>query len=253
MRRYSFSKLSTFLRCPRLFRLRYLDRAEAEHLSLALPLGSGIHDCLQWEVAERSRGNEPTVDEIAAVLRELVEARVGIADCPVEGDVKEAVATGRRMIEAYVSWGRLQGVTAIEGEHHAAIDEEFELEGRVDFVRDAGDVEIVELKTAARSWTQAQADLSLQAASYGLLTGLWQVRFVVLTKTKAPKVQELVTHVGAERLALLRDTIREVDAAVQAGSFPRNISPMTCGGCEFRNRCLGTSVPSRRQAAVSVG
>lgn len=253
MRRVSFSKISTFLRCPRLFRLRYLEREEPEHLSLALPLGSGIHDALQWEVAERARGNEPSADEIASVLRELVEARVGIADCPVVGGVDEAIATGRRMIEAYVAWGRLQDVTVIEGEHRAALDESMELEGRVDFVRDAEEVEIVELKTAARAWSQSQADLSLQAAAYGLLTGLRQVRFVVLTKTKTPKVQELVTQVGSERLALLRDTAREVDSAVRAGSFPRNVSPMTCGGCEFRNRCLGTSVPSRHLATASVG
>ena len=253
MRRYSFSKLSTFLRCPRLYRLRYLDRAEPEHLSLALPLGSAMHDAVQWEVTRRALGEEPTAEEIHQVFQELLEARLEIADCPVQGERDEAIETGRRMIDAYVAWGRIQDVSTIEGEHFGPIGDELSLEGRIDFIRDGEQVEILELKTAARAWSQAQADLSLQAASYSLLTGIEQVRFIVLTKTKQPKVQELVTHVGPERLALLRDGIQDVDAAIQVGSFPRNISPMTCGGCEFRNRCLNSScsgVP-RRDTAIA--
>ena len=240
MRRYSFSKTSTFLRCPRLYRFRYLDRAEPEHLSVALPMGSAMHDAIQWDVAQRGTGDEPCAEEIHHVYRELLEARIELSDCPVQGEPEEAIETGRRMIDAYVAWGRVQDVASIEGEHAANIGDELVLEGRIDFVRDGHDVEILELKTAARSWTQDQADLSLQAASYSLLTGIDQVRFVVLTKTKQPKVQELVTHVGPERRALLCDTVSEVDRAVRVGSFPRNVSPMTCRGCEFRNRCLGT-------------
>ena len=250
-RRYSFSKVSTYLRCPRLFRLRYLDRSDPERLSLALPLGSAMHDAVQWDVAERERGREPTVEEIHEVFRELLEARTEVATCEVVGDVSEAVETGMRMIVAYGKWGRIQDVSSIEGEHVAAIDADLDLEGRIDFVRDGEAVEIVELKTAARAWNQAQADLSLQAATYGHLTGIRRVRFVVLTKAKAPKVQELETEVGPERLALLKDTVLEVDRAVRAGSFPRNVSPMTCGSCEFRKRCLGTAVPIPSQAVVS--
>ncbi|MCB9833558.1 MAG: PD-(D/E)XK nuclease family protein [Planctomycetes bacterium] len=240
MRRYSYSKISTYLRCPRLYRLRYEDRLEPERLSLALPLGSAMHDCLQWEVAERGRGREVGAGEIHEVFRALLMARLEIAGCPVSGEPEEASETGRRMIEAYIAWGRLQDIATIEGEHLAPIDEGIELEGRIDFVRDGEEVEILELKTAARAWSQSQADLNLQAACYSLLTGIEKVRFIVLTKTKSPKVQEILTSCSWERLDLLRDTIREVDAAIRARSFPRNVSPMNCAGCEFRDQCLGT-------------
>jgi hypothetical protein len=113
MRRYSFSKLSTFLRCPR----RYLDRAEPEHLCLALPLGSAMPDAVQWEVSRRGMGEEPAADEIHHVFQELLDARLEIADCPVQGERDEAIATGRRMIGAYIAWGRIQDVSTIEGEH----------------------------------------------------------------------------------------------------------------------------------------
>lgn len=240
-RRYSYSKISTFLRCPRLYRLRYEDRAAPERLSLALPMGSAMHDAVQWEVAERGRGREPETGEIHEVYRELLLARIEISACPVQGELEEASETGRRMIEAYDAWGRLQDIKTIEGEHRSAITDELDLEGRIDFIRDGETVEVVELKTAARAWSEAQANLSLQAAAYGMLSGIRKVRFVIVTKTKQPKVQELETEVGPERIELLRDTVREVDAAVRAGSFPRNISPMTCSGCEFRNRCLSVS------------
>ena len=243
MRRYSYSKISSFLRCPRLFRFRYLDRAEPERLSLALPVGSATHDAVGWEVSERARGREPTAAEIHQVFRELLEARVEISSCAVVGNVEEAIETGRRMVDAYVAFGRIQGVSTIEGEHQAEIGGDLSLEGRIDFVRDdESGVELVELKTSARAWSQSQADLSLQAASYSILTGIPTVRYVIITKAKAAKVQELVTRCDKRRLAQLRDTIREVDTAICAGAFPRNISPMTCGGCEFRNRCLGTPV-----------
>lgn len=244
-RRYSFSKVSTYLRCPRLFRFRYIDKAEREHLSLALPMGSAMHDCVQWDVAERQSGREPNEAEMHGVFTELLEARVEIAGCPVVGDVAEAIDTGKRMIEAYSAWGRIQDVSLIEGEHLANISHDLSLEGRVDFVRDTEEsVELVELKTSARAWSQSQADLSLQAASYALLSGISQVRYVILKKGKKPKVQELVTHCDQGRTDRLRDTIAEVDAAINAGAFPRNSTPMTCGGCEFRNRCLGSSLPT---------
>lgn len=253
MRRHSFSKVSTFLRCPRLYRNRYIERSEPERLSLALPLGSAMHDCLQWDVAERARGREPTTANIHTVFQELLEARVEVSSCPVVGDVAEAVETGQRMVEAYVAWGRVQGISSIEGEHSADIGSGLELEGRIDFVRDdETGVELVELKTSARAWSQSQVDLSLQAASYSLLTGIPTVRYVILTKTKAPKVQELVTHCDAQRQSRLRDTIVAVDAAIQAGAFPRNQSPMTCGGCEFRDRCLGVATPTSSAATISV-
>ena len=71
MSRYSFSKVSTYLRCPRLFRFRYLDRAAPERLSLALPLGSAMHDAIQWDVSERFHGSEPTPAEIARRCQEI--------------------------------------------------------------------------------------------------------------------------------------------------------------------------------------
>ncbi len=253
-RRYSFSKVSTYLRCPRLFRFRYVDKAEREHLSLALPMGSAMHDAVQWDVSERQNGREPTEEEIYAVFTELLEARVEISACPVVGDIPEAIETAKRMIEAYCAWGRIQDVSLIEGEHMANISHELSLEGRVDFVRDTAEsVELVELKTSARAWSPAQAEYSLQAAAYSLLSGISQVRYIILTKTKAPKVQELVTLCDQNRTDQLRDTIAEVDTAVQAGAFPRNASPMTCGGCEFRNRCLNSSQPATRSESVFAG
>lgn len=247
-RRYSFSKVSTYLRCPRLFRLRYVERAEPERLSLALPLGSAMHDAVQWDVAERERGHEPSAEDIHKVFRELLEARVEVSACPVTGGLSEAVETGRRMILAYTAWGRIQDVSTIEGEHHVSLGD-IDFEGRIDFVRDGDTVELLELKTSARAWSQMQADLSLQAASYSLLAGIEDVRFIVLTKSKAAKVQEIVTHCGEPRLRVLRDTIHQVDAAIQAGCFPRNPSVMTCSGCEFRNRCLGVPTVSALPAA----
>ena len=147
----------------------------------------------------------------------------------VVGDTKEATETGKRMIEAYCAWGRIQGVKVIEGEHHARLSQDLTLEGRVDFVRDDEDeIELVELKTSARAWSGAQSELSLQAAAYALLSGISKVRYVILTKSKAPKVQELVTLCDQARIDRLRDTISEVDIAIRAGAFPRNTSrPVT--------------------------
>ena len=107
------------------------------------------------------------------------------------------------------------------------------------------------MRIQRRGRSRSRAAVSLQAASYSLLSGIEIVRYIIITKTRAPKIQELVTHCGEPRLRLMRDTIRQVDAAIQAGCFPRNTSVMTCSGCEFRNRCLGTAVPLPSQAVVS--
>lgn len=252
MSRYSYSKVSSFLRCPRAYRLRYLDDAPTERTSLALPFGSSFHDAVEHDVRERAAGRAPTPEALHAKFREMFAARVEIAGPDLDGDPAAALPLAAGMLEAYRAADPLRGLApAVEKRVAAEIAPGLELEGYVDFVVEGAAPEIVELKTSARAWSQSQADWSLQGDAYALLTGVPAVRFVVVTKTKRPAVQELRTTSTPERRRRLIETVRDVDAAVRAGAFPRHATPQNCVRCEYRDRCLG-AVPVAALEAVDV-
>jgi CRISPR/Cas system-associated exonuclease Cas4 (RecB family) len=252
MSRYSYSKVASFLRCPRAFRLRYLDDAPTERTSLALPFGSSFHDAVEHDMRERAAGTTPTVEALHAKFREMFAARVEIAGPDVDGDPAAAVPLAEKMLAAYRAADPLRGLApAVEKRVVAEIAPGLELEGFVDFFVDGETPEVVELKTSARAWCQSQADWSLQGDAYALLTGASVVRFVVVTKTKQPAVQELRTYPSPERRRRLVETVRDVDAAVRAGAFPRHATPQNCVRCEYRDRCLG-GVPVAALEAVDV-
>jgi len=102
----------------------------------------------------------------------------------------------------------------------------------------------VDLKTAARKYTDLQVEASLQLSIYSYATTLngladqedLRLRFDVLTKTKQPELHRYWTtrdHAANRRLFRL---VAEVLHAIEAEVFHPNPG-WPCKDCPFRSRC----------------
>lgn len=180
-------------------------------------------------------------------MQEFLLSRIDAVEGPVDFNgqsLEEIYDQAKRMMEAYLQ-EPLTGINSIEQSFRVPIDHSIELEGFIDFLRDD---EVIELKTSGRSYSQFQVDLNLQATCYAAAMMRSRkldsvaVRFVVITKTRVPKVQNLVTWRSKEGLDLLASVARNVDQGIQNGVFPRNQCVMNCAKCEYRHACLKLAV-----------
>lgn len=161
-----------------------------------------------------------------------------------EKSLIEHMEVGEGLIRAYFDHGPVDQLLAVEKEFELDLGDSLKLIGVIDFVTEGEQgPEVVELKTAARSWSELQAKLSMQGAIYAMALGGHQdpaqVTFRVLTKTKVPKVQELADKHDHDSCSQALDTIRAVAGGIEAGCFPRNCSVQTCSGCSYRRQCQG--------------
>jgi PD-(D/E)XK nuclease superfamily len=111
--------------------------------------------------------------------------------------------------------------------------------------RDAdGGLVVVDLKTAARKYSDLQVEASLQLSIYSYATAMngladeadLRLRFDVLTKTRQPELHRYwATRDRAANVRLYR-LAAEVLAAVDAGAFPPRVG-WHCQDCLVRSRC----------------
>jgi len=221
-----------------LCRLRYVDQVPPESTSLALPFGSAIHDIVAFSV------QNPDADNLQDTLKDFLTSRLDECKAPVnfgKQTVEQVFAQAAKMLAAYLE-EPLEGIMSIEEPFKIQLTKELELGGFVDYI--TTDNEIVELKTSGRSWSQLQADLSLQATCYAAAMPQMPARvdFYVLVKNKVPRVQRLVTWRTEEDLGILVSIVEQIHQAFLHGIFPRNTGVQTCSGCEYKGLCLKTSV-----------
>ena len=242
---WSWSKLACYLRCPAQFRFRYLLDAPPESTSMALLLGSAIHDAVNLFHARRQTDPIELPDLVASFQAQLTQA-VAHQTTPIRfskthPDLATNLTLGAAMLQAYVDAAPVHPLEAMEKEYQAPLDD-LPLVGFVDRLeRHPEGLVVVELKTAARAWSPADAAFSGQLSCYGLLLQhaghRVRYRVEVLTKTKAPRLVQLTTDRSPADFARVRAQFAHLARAVQAEVFPPNPGPMTCGGCEYRGQC----------------
>ena len=121
-----------------------------------------------------------------------------------------------------------------------------DLVGTLDLVERSpeGGLVVVDLKTAARKYSDLQVEASLQLSIYSYATAMngladeeeLRLRFDVLTKTRQPELHRYrTTRDRAANVRLYRLTA-EVLAAFEAGVFPPRVG-WPCQDCPVRSRC----------------
>ena len=247
----SWSALSTFRTCPLKYKFRYIDGLPEESVSSALVFGTGIHTAVEQHFQAILSGEEqPDVERLMFAYRS--------AWLPHDPDAIEFGSTETRasldalaskMLTAFLNspaasvQGRVLGVEEeIRGMLVAGVPD---LYGRVDLLtEDSDSLVITDIKTSRGKWSAEQVkDSGEQLLLYSHLASEISpgkkiaTRFLVLTKTKEPVIEEHVREVQQAAVKRNLASVERVWRAIESGVFYPAPSVMSCSSCGYRAAC----------------
>ncbi len=245
----SYSRISTLLRCPRQFELKYIQKVE--HLvSPYLYLGGSAHEAIAWAYRQKMEGEEPHADHLKSMFAEIWDTRKFLEDQeePKEVDWNEESPgelreTGALLCSLY--WQKI-------APHIQPADVEvpfrkdiggITLVGRIDLITGTG--KLVDLKTKKRGFGEAEVRKELQPCLYALAMGSRgniEFDFHQMVKTKVPYVSVVSTRRSAQELAwVANQLLPRVARAIETGSFYPNVQSFLCSpeNCETWHWCRG--------------
>jgi putative RecB family exonuclease len=247
----SWSAVSTFRQCPLKYRFRYIDGLPEESVSAALIFGTGIHSAVEQHYQAILSGEEqPDVERLMFAYRS--------AWLPHDPDAIQFGSTETRasldalaskMLTAFLNSpaASVQGrVLGVEEEIRGMLVENVpDLFGRVDLLtEDSDSLVITDIKTSRSRWSAEQVeDSGEQLLLYSHLASeiapgkKIATRFLVLTKTREPQVEEHVREVNPAAVKRTLAGVERLWRAISAGHFYPAPSTMNCASCGYRAAC----------------
>jgi putative RecB family exonuclease len=251
----SWSAVSTFRTCPLKYKFRYIDGLPEESVSSALVFGSGIHSAVEQHYQAILSGDpKPDLESLLFAYRtawlphEPDAIQFGSSETRASLD-----ALAARMLTAFLNsptasvQGRFLGV---EEEIRGMLVEGMpDLYGRVDLLtEDSDSLVITDIKTSRGKWSQEQVeDSGEQLLLYSHLASeispgkKLKTRFLVLTKTKEPVIEEHVRDVDPGNVKRTLAGVERVWRAIESGVFYPAPSNMNCASCGYRAACRAWS------------
>ena len=252
----SFTQIDQYLRCPLKYRFTYVDRLKPEFVPAALAFGSGIHGAAAFLFNGAAAGAPPALDEVQGYFESYWNLET--QHKPIRFGEKDTKASlldlAVRMLE--VLYRNREPGTEILG-----VEQPFDvplidldtgevldraLVGTLDLIeRDVeGRTVVVDLKTSARKYSDAQVETSLQLSVYSYATAMnglgdqedLRLRFDVLTKTKQPELCRHWTQRDRGASVRLFRLVAEVLHAIESAAFHPNPG-WQCKDCQFRSQC----------------
>jgi hypothetical protein len=265
----SISQIDMFFRCGEQYRRRYIE-GERVPPGIALHIGTGVHKAAEHNYRQKILTGE---DLPAAQLQEVaVDAYAKSLDKQGVMFTAEERPAAKKILGE--SADVVSGLTVVLREkvtpeiQPALIEESMTLDvpgldvpflGIVDcYSRDG---RLSDLKTAAKKWSQDKADSESQPTLYRKLikarTGSYplKITFDVLTKTKTPAHQQLVTERDDDDFAILVRKAKIMLRMVSAGIFaPAEPGSWSCSAvyCGFWASCPLISPRLKRRPNVEV-
>jgi putative RecB family exonuclease len=247
----SWSAISTFRTCPLKYKFRYIDGLPEESVSSALVFGTGIHTAVEQHFQAILSGEEqPNIDRLMFAYRS--------AWLPHDPDAIQFGSTetrasldalAARMLTAFLNspaasvQGRVLGVE--EEIRGLLVDGVPDLYGRVDLLTEDDDTLVVtDIKTSRGKWSAEQVeDSGEQLLLYSHLASEISpgkkiaTRFLVLTKTKEPVIEEHTREVDPVNVKRTLVGVERVWRAIESRVFYPAPSVMSCSTCGYRAAC----------------
>lgn len=257
---WSYSALAQYLRCPLQYYFERVARLPRGPVSSNLILGSAVHYALAEHHEKLRRGTRISDAQVRIAFFEEWNRRT--ADEVIDYGKNEP----NQLIEQGLELVSLLRAKEVPGEIVAVeqplivpiLDSngeylEHPLVSVIDLIiRVDGNLRLVEFKTAARSYNEADVANSMQATCYVYACHqtrgeMPEVEFAVMVKTKMPKLQRLTTSRTDHDLRRLGDIIKQVQRAVDAEMFYPCESPQNCSDCSYRKPCASWSASSSNE------
>jgi len=255
----SYSQISTYLLCPLKFQLQYVVGAQPEFVSVALPLGSAVHEAIALLYQTlRLTGEPPSLRELQESFASHWEQQETSGRDYVRLKPEESWAglkdLGSRLIETYFGWVKAAGfpdpqdIAAIEQPLSVPVDG-MDFVGIVDLIirdrRDRALFHLIDHKTAARRYDEAKISSDPQMTAYRFLVETSRflpedsdltLNWDVLLKTKKPAVERFTTVRSPEDVQRFLKIVRAVLRAIDREAFFPNPGWL-CGDCGYQGLC----------------
>lgn len=253
----SHSQVTTFQMCPLRWWFQYVAQLPREHLSASLVFGQAIHAAIEAHHQFLLAG-DAEMSTLENLLRAYDDAWALNTRGPiVYGKNEDAASLSDKaagMLSAFLDdeVSRPSGeIIAIEEEMRSTIGTGIpDLLARLDLLYLSDDAVVIrDFKTSRCMWdenkvAEAAGQLILYAALARPITEALtddgipiRLEFVVLTKTKVPRIQTLTVSMDIDALARTKAVIRQVWRAMARGHVYPNPSPMHCASCPFTRAC----------------
>ena len=247
----SWSALSTFRTCPLKYKFRYVDGLPEESVSSALVFGTGIHTAVEQHYQAILSGDpKPDLEALLFAYRSAWLPHVPDSIQFGSSETRASLDTlASKMLTAFLSSpaASIQGrVLGVEEEIRGMLVEGVpDLYGRVDLLtEDADTLVVTDIKTSRGKWSQEQVeDSGEQLLLYSHLASEISpgkkivTRFLVLTKTKEPVIEEHVREVEPAAVKRTLAGVERVWRAIESGVFYPAPSVMSCSSCGYRAVC----------------
>lgn len=254
---YSWSKLSTFSRCPQKAYRRYVLREAAETPDF-LVIGRAVHKGQEYDNREKLEHGRPARrDEVLECAVEMYRAEGG-------QDLDLFARDHERHLEAWHGSPDHLALVPVPGSIEAPFRAELKVEGRaadligyVDVIAEQGPT-VVDYKTCGRT----PSPNSLQLGIYQLVMEAAAGRLVAFVKhirqratVRATEPQRTTESLRERVLLWLADTIRGWRRAEQSGDWPKCAQEChwcSPAACEYYRSCYPEE-PGRAQKLISLG
>jgi len=247
----SWSAISTFRQCPLKYKFRYIDGLPEESVSSALVFGTGIHSAVEQHFQAILSGEEqPDVERLMFAYRSAWLPHDPDAIQFGSSETRTSLdALASKMLTAFLNSpaASVQGrVLGVEEEIRGMLVEGVpDLYGRVDLMtEDSDSLVITDIKTSRGRWSREQVeDSGGQLLLYSHLASeiapgkKIATRFLVLTKTREPQIEEHVREVEPGSLTRTLAGVERVWRAIESGVFYPAPSTVACAGCGYRSAC----------------
>lgn len=252
----SYSETRTYLSCKLKWYYQYVEHATPERISTALLLGIGVHASIELHYHRLMASEQmPKMDELLKAFDRAWDEQA--QDIPVlysRGQDRDSIREqATAMLEVFQASEHAQPTGQIIG-----LEEGFktqlhpdlpDLAGRVDMITyedAANELLITDFKTSRSVWAPGQArDQATQLMLYASgcadiahdLGAKIALRFIVVTKTKQPKIEAIRVEVDPAQIDRCRKTLLAVFQSMQTGIVYPSPDPMSCVTCGYQKRC----------------
>jgi putative RecB family exonuclease len=247
----SWSAISTYRTCPLKYKFRYIEGLPEESVSSALVFGTGIHSAIEQHFQATLSGDEqPDVGRLMFAYRSVWLPHDPDAISFGSTETRASLdALASKMLVAFLNSpaASVQGrVLGVEEEIRGMLVENVpDLFGRVDLLtEDSDSLVITDIKTSRSRWSAEQVeDSGEQLLLYSHLASeiapgkKIATRFLVLTKTREPQVEEHVREVNPAAVKRTLAGVERLWRAISAGHFYPAPSTMNCASCGYRAAC----------------
>jgi len=255
MKRFSYSSLETYKKCPAQFKIRYIDNVRKSDESIEAFMGKRVHEALEYLYDEVLDGRIPFFDHVVENYKSNWQDKwhnsIGIVRTANKAEYYKFL--GEDCIARYYRKNApfVEPIVGNEIELNFTIDDDdkYQIKGIIDRLDHSGNGnwEIHDYKSGKRALTQNQADKDNQLALYQI--GL-------MSKDKEIKSVKLVWHFLQQGLDVesvrtkkqlldlstsIKNQIKNIRSKISnGGEFPAKKS-ILCNWCYYWEECPAQS------------